>query len=120
MSTPGAHEAVAPLLDVWFGDACESPEACVARRALWFAPDDAFDRALRARFDALPERARAGALDGWRSSPRGALALVITLDQLPRNLHRDSARAFCSRASWYGAFSRKSLSAAARRIASES
>ncbi len=65
-----------------------------AGRQRWYAKDDAFDADIRARFGALHAEASAGALDGWASSPEGALALVIVLDQFSRNLFRGEAGAF--------------------------
>jgi uncharacterized protein (DUF924 family) len=61
----------------------------------WFATDAAFDAAIRERFMTTYEAAAAGAL-AWDDDPEGALALVIVLDQFPRNLFRDSARAFAA------------------------
>jgi len=60
----------------------------------WFAKNPAFDEAIRARFRAAHEAAAAGDLDDWRGTPHGCLALIIVLDQFPRNMYRDSARAF--------------------------
>ena len=51
---------------------------------------------MRAQFAEVVTRGAAGELEAWRESPPGALALVIVLDQFPRNLHRDSARAFAA------------------------
>jgi len=82
------------VLDFWFAGALESSAAAEARNALWFGNDEEFDRQIRARFGALPERAARGELDGWLKTPRGVLAMVIVLDQFPRNLHRGSAQAF--------------------------
>lgn len=63
----------------------------------WFEKDEAFDRDFRERFLALHERAAAGELDeDWGEEPRAALALVILLDQFPRNAFRGSARAFAT------------------------
>ncbi len=62
----------------------------------WFAADAAFDRSLRERFGQLQEQAARSELDTWLGSPDAALALVLLLDQLPRNLYRDSARAFAT------------------------
>ncbi len=64
--------------------------------AKWFAKSDAFDDEIRMRFAALHERAASGALAAWESSAEGALALLLLLDQIPRNLYRDSAHAFAS------------------------
>lgn len=62
----------------------------------WYAKDDAFDAEIRSRFAATHEAAKAGSLDGWADTPEGALALVIVLDQFPRNIFRNDARAFAA------------------------
>jgi len=64
--------------------------------ARWFVTDAALDAAIRARYAPLWEGARTGALDAWQEMPEGALALVIVLDQFPRNMFRGSALAFAS------------------------
>jgi len=82
------------LLACWFGSACETRAAARARVELWFRHDEAFDRQLAERFRDLPERGRRGELDAWADTPRHALARVIALDQLPRNLYRGSPQAY--------------------------
>ena len=67
-----------------------------AGEARWFTKDAAFDGALAARFKALLAAARCGACDHWGQTPRGALGLVILLDQFSRNLHRGSPMAFAA------------------------
>ena len=62
----------------------------------WFKSDEAFDREVRLALKALYEQAAAGRLNDWRESARGALALVILLDQVPRNLFRGDPRAFAT------------------------
>ena len=62
----------------------------------WFKKDDAFDAAIRARFLPTYEAAAAGHLEEWESSLEGALALLIVLDQFPRNMFRGGARAFAA------------------------
>lgn len=64
------------------------------REAQWFKRDGAFDAEVRDRLGPLSEQALDGALDHWAGTARGALALVILLDQVPRNLFRGRARAF--------------------------
>ena len=78
------------LLGFWFADGLDT-----SRRA-WFEKDEAFDAACREGFGALVAPAREGALDGWAETPQGALALLLLLDQFPRNLFRGSAEAFAS------------------------
>lgn len=62
----------------------------------WFRRDDAFDAAFRERFLEAHERAAAGKLTDWEEGAEGALALLILLDQFPRNCFRDTPRAFAS------------------------
>jgi uncharacterized protein (DUF924 family) len=62
----------------------------------WFVKDEAIDRAVADRFNAVYEHAAAGLYDDWRWSPVGSLALLILLDQFPRNMFRDSCRAFAT------------------------
>jgi uncharacterized protein (DUF924 family) len=67
-----------------------------AGRDKWFRRDDAFDADIRARFLAAHEAAAAGRLSAWRASAEGTLALLLLLDQFPRNMFRASARAFAT------------------------
>ena len=62
----------------------------------WFEKDAAFDDDIRRRFLALHEEAAAGKLSGWERSAEGTLALLILLDQFPRNMFRGQARAFAT------------------------
>jgi len=62
----------------------------------WFAKDDAFDARFRERFLGAHEAAGRGELDAWAERPEGSLALVILLDQLPRNAFRDSPRMYAT------------------------
>ena len=62
----------------------------------WFNKDTAFDDSVRARFIDTYEAAAAGKLNGWEDTPESSLALVIVLDQFPRNMFRGSARAFAA------------------------
>lgn len=62
----------------------------------WFAKDEAFDAACRERFLATYKVAAAGQLGDWEAIPEGTLALVIVLDQFPRNMFRGDARTFAA------------------------
>ena len=81
-----AHVAPADILAFW-RDA--GPDR-------WYMPDDAFDARVRQRFLSLWQRAAAGELSSWETSDDGALALVIVLDQFPRNMFRGDARTYAS------------------------
>jgi uncharacterized protein (DUF924 family) len=85
---------VTRLLDFWFADTREDPARIALRVGVWFGSDPTFDDALRDAFAGEVAAAARGDLDLWRATPAGTLALVILLDQLPRNLHRGSALAF--------------------------
>jgi uncharacterized protein (DUF924 family) len=87
-------ERARTLLDFWFG--VPGTFERHRPRALWFDANAAFDAALRERFQADQEGAHAGALDHWREEAESCLALLLLLDQLPRNLYRGTARAFAS------------------------
>lgn len=62
----------------------------------WFNKNDAFDASIRERFLATYEAAAAGRLNGWEKTPEGALALILVLDQFPRNMFRGSAQSWAT------------------------
>jgi uncharacterized protein (DUF924 family) len=76
----------AEVLSFWFGQ----------DRKRWFEKNPALDEEIRSRFLAWYEAGAAGGLEAWKSEPRACLALVILLDQFPRNMFRGTARAFAS------------------------
>ena len=67
-----------------------------ANRPQWFKKDLAFDDEVRRRFEAVHERAAAGRFAQWQNTPEGALALLLCLDQFPRNMYRGTPRAFAT------------------------
>lgn len=81
------RERVERVLAFWFAPGTE---------AHWFERSADFDRAVRDALTDLYERAAAGAYDAWTESAEGAVALVLLLDQVPRNLFRGDARAFAT------------------------
>lgn len=62
----------------------------------WFEKNVAIDDEIRRRFLAIHEAAAAGKLTNWEENAEGALALLILLDQFPRNMFRGEARAFAT------------------------
>ncbi len=82
------------VLSFWFGTTDLSKQ--LAPRRMWFAKDAEVDRAVSERFGALMDEAASGALDAWRKEAPSCLALIILLDQFPRNVYRGSARAFAT------------------------
>ena len=85
-------EQAQAVLDFWFL-APDNPGHGQSR-AEWFRKDDAFDAQIRERFGALIDTAIDGGLRDWAAPPRGALALILVLDQFTRNVYRDTPRAF--------------------------
>ena len=82
------------ILDFWFGR--EGEEGYGEFREAWFKKDEEFDDQVRERFLDDYERAARGEYDGWREAPEGFLALVILLDQFPRNMFRGDARTYAT------------------------
>jgi uncharacterized protein (DUF924 family) len=80
------------LLDFWFGPPDDPGRE--QHREIWFRATDEFDAALRREFLADYEAAAAGSLVSWETSPEGALALLLLLDQVPRNIFRGTPRAY--------------------------
>ena len=80
------------VLDFWFLPP-DNPDYGQSR-VEWFRKDEAFDAHIRARFGALIDAAIEGGLRAWEATPHGALARLIVLDQLTRNVYRGMPRAF--------------------------
>jgi len=80
------------ILTFWFGTADMSAD--VEKRDLWFKSTPEFDAELIDRFTSTHERAAAGELDYLKETPAECLALIISLDQFPRNIYRGSGKAF--------------------------
>jgi uncharacterized protein (DUF924 family) len=82
------------VLDFWFGKP-GTPDYGKPRQ-MWFTHDAIVDDRIRDRFSEVYQFAAAGILDGWREYPASCLALIITLDQFPRNLFRGTPEAFAT------------------------
>jgi uncharacterized protein (DUF924 family) len=80
------------ILEFWFG--APDDENYGQYRAVWFQPDEAFVNQARERFADDYERAKNGDLDDWQETPRGALALILLLDQFSFLFYPNTARAF--------------------------
>ena len=84
------------VLEFWFGAYPLDLQVMQQEQARWFQKNEAFDAELRDRFLPTIEAARAGRLDDWARDPESWLALLIVLDQFPRNAFRGQADAFAS------------------------
>ena len=80
------------ILDFWFGIGKTRGKS----RPEWFRKDAAFDEEIRTRFLPTYEEAAAGHLAHWQEQAHDCLALIVLLDQFPRNMFRNDARAFAT------------------------
>jgi uncharacterized protein (DUF924 family) len=87
-------ERARALLDFWFGPEGDPEREC--HRQIWFKCPDEHDETLRRLFLADYEMAASGALAEWETAPESALALLLLLDQIPRNIFRSTARAYAT------------------------
>lgn len=81
------HERAKEVLKFWFEE---------IKPAQWFTKDIAFDQLVQNRFFETYQDASREGTHTWRTSPEGRLAEIIVLDQFPRNMFRDTPRAFAT------------------------
>ena len=82
------------VLQYWFGTETDDGVVAQQQASLWWKKSATTDNEIRSRFEPLVNKAGAGALDAWRTSASGRLALIILMDQFPRNIYRYTPRAF--------------------------
>jgi uncharacterized protein (DUF924 family) len=82
------------LIETWFGETLHDPEAIPGRMPWWFGPDPQRDADLAEAFGDLVTDCASGKNHGWLEQAEGRLAMILALDQLPRNLFRGSTQAF--------------------------
>ncbi|MCP5343993.1 MAG: DUF924 domain-containing protein [Pseudomonadales bacterium] len=82
------------ILRFWFGEQSDDASIAARQAPLWWQKKPQTDALIRKRFETAVKTAAAGALSAWSQTPDGRLALIILLDQFPRNMYRDSPRAF--------------------------
>ena len=85
---------VEEILDFWFGQPDEPSYG--KQRSFWFTKKSDFDQEVRTHFLKNYEQAVAGQLNHWQKSPKSCLALILLLDQFPRNMFRGTAQAFAT------------------------
>jgi len=95
-----AERRAQDVLDYWFGPDLTDPGQLQSRMRFWFGTGDPpeilqlRDESIEERFGSLTASAARGELDSWTHSPNRLLALILLLDQFPRNIHRGSSAAF--------------------------
>ena len=90
--TSESAETPSSILAFWFGESSDYGKS----RPAWFKKDADFDDEIHRRFLATYESAAASQLADWMANAESCLALVVVLDQFPRNMFRGSARAFAA------------------------
>ena len=86
MSTPQEH-SYQNILDFWF-DQENMPK--------WFVKNEKFDKIISEKFLSYYEEAARGNLDYWKKTAEGSVALIILLDQFPRNIFRGLSQSFAT------------------------
>ncbi len=84
------------VINFWFGDDSDDARVAEQKWKLWWTKADETDQYIEQRFGELVAAASAGKLDGWAATPRDLLALILVLDQFPRNIFRDMPEAFAT------------------------
>lgn len=85
---------VSEVLKFWFGEGAGVALSSEEQSARWFKKDVHFDNEIRSRFASVYDEARSGELSTWSKTPHGRLALIVVLDQFPRNMFRGTERMF--------------------------
>lgn len=80
------------ILSFWFGE--PSSSSYTQSKDFWFQSTPELDQQIKKQFEPLYQKAVKGELDGLAQTPEGSLALVILLDQFPRNMYRGTPQAF--------------------------
>lgn len=81
------------VLDFWFGP-LKDKNSVPLNSAKWFVKSEDFDQEIRGKFLELMQQAAAEELAHWEATASGSLALILLLDQFPRNVYRDDSRSF--------------------------
>lgn len=81
------------VLNFWFGKPTDADY--LKSKSFWYGNDEA-DRLVRQTLAGDYEKAKSGDYDDWSDSADGAIALIILLDQVPRNIFRDTPQAYAT------------------------
>lgn len=84
------------ILAFWFGEPRDDKDYYEERSSIWFSADPQFDQEIRDRFATDYQAAAERKLMDWQDTAHSGLALIILLDQFPRNMFRGEPRAFAT------------------------
>lgn len=85
---------VEQVLEFWFSTLTNDEAIIASQSVLWWKKQDSTDELIKSQFEESVRLAAAGEFDEWKHTPSGRLALIILLDQFPRNIYRDTPLAF--------------------------
>ncbi len=88
------ESTIKEILTFWFGELDEGGLSDPRQHDLWFRKSAETDHLCRTLFGDRVESALAGELDGWAGTDSGLIALILLLDQITRNIGRDTPAAF--------------------------
>jgi uncharacterized protein (DUF924 family) len=87
-------ETTDTILYYWFGAGADDAEVIREKSALWWKKGAKVDEEIRRRFEMMLDSEVKNEFESWSQSPRGQLARILLCDQFPRNMYRDTPRAF--------------------------
>ena len=93
-STEDSFYAQNYVLNYWFGHLDSAQEYPQKQSKIWFDGGVQIDQEIRERFEYLLIKAKNHELDHWNETPKGRLALILIVDQFPRNIYRGTKEAF--------------------------
>lgn len=82
------------ILAFWFGHNDDDATTAQAQGKLWWSKNDHTDQEIHRRFESSTEAMGRGELDDWAATPHGLLAMVLLVDQFPRNMYRNLPESF--------------------------
>lgn len=82
------------VLNYWFGELKSADDYATEKSKIWFGGGESVDNDIRNRFETLVVEASEHKLDNWITTPKGRLALIILVDQFPRNIYRGTPKSF--------------------------
>ncbi len=87
-------ETSASIREFWFGQEQEDVVVASTKSELWWSKNEATDREITERFEATLLASASHELDDWADQPQDLLALILLVDQFPRNIYRETPRSF--------------------------
>jgi uncharacterized protein (DUF924 family) len=93
-NAPNTEDRISEILDFWFGYLPGPDYFPEQKMDVWFAATPEIERQIRYYFSQDVISAGLGEYNNWRETPRGRLALILLLDQIPRHIYRGTPQAF--------------------------